>query len=127
MYPSLISHMKIQITGRGIELTEAIKDYASKKTESLNKFYNDRVLRAEIILGINSRHHNKGNMFFAECKLQVPGKDLFASKQADTLYKGIDMIRDYLELELKKYKLKQRVTEKEKKERRKAKEYEIEL
>ena len=119
--------MKIQITGRGIELTEAIKDYATRKTESLNKFYNGRVIRAEIILGINSRHHSKGNMFFAECKLQVLGKDLFAAKNEETLYKAIDLIRDYLEAELKKYKLKQRVTEKEKKVRRQAKEYEIEL
>lgn len=119
--------MQIQITGKGMDLTEAIKEYASKKAESLNKFYNNRVIRAELILGLNSRHHTKGNMFFAECKLQVPGKDLFAAKQADTLYKAIDMIRDYLETELKKYKLKQRVTEKEKKQRRQAKEYAIEL
>ncbi len=119
--------MQIQTTGKGMDLTEAIKEYASKKADSLNKFYNNRVIRAEMILGINSRHHTKGNMFFAECKLQVPGKDLFASKQADTLYKAIDMIRDYLESELKKHKLKQRVTEKEKKQRRQAKEYEIQL
>ncbi len=120
-------YMKIQITGRGLDLTESIKDYITKKAESLNKFYNSKIVRSEVVVGINSRHHAKGDMFFAECKLQVPGKELFASKQADTLYKAMDLIRDYLEVELKKYKLKQRVTEKEKKQRRQAKEYEIEI
>ncbi len=119
--------MKIQITGRGIELTSAIKDYASKKAEALNKFYNDRIIRTEIILGLNSRHHRKGDMFFAEFKLDVPGKNLFAAKQEENLYKAIDAVRDYLETELKKYKLKHRVTEKDKKISRKNKEYHVEL
>jgi putative sigma-54 modulation protein len=119
--------MKTQITGRGMDLTDAIKDYATKKAEALNKFYNNGILRTEIVVGINSKHHAKGDMFFAEYKLQVAGTDLFASKSADTLYKAIDMIRDYLELEIKKHKMRQRVTEKEKKQRRQAKEYKIEL
>ena len=119
--------MKIQITGKGIELTSAIKEYASKKAEALNKFYNNRVIRAEIIVGINNNHHRKGDMFLAEYKLDVPGKNLFAAKQEENLYKAIDAVRDQLELEIKKYKLKQRVSEKDKKIRRTIKEYQIEL
>lgn len=118
--------MEIQITGRGIDLTEAIKDYASKKAESLNKFYNNRITRAEIIVGVNSLHHRKGDMFNAEFKLDVPGKNLFAAKQEENLYKAIDKVRDYLESELKKYKLKQRVQSKDKKMGRADKEYKIE-
>lgn len=119
--------MQIQITGKGVELTEAIKNYVEKKMTALNKFYNNRIIRADIVVGVESIHHVKGKKFFAECKLEVPGKDLFASKHEDALYKAIDKIRDYLELELNKHKVKQRVTEKDKKISRKNKEYEIEL
>ncbi len=119
--------MIIQITGRGIELTPAIKDYASKKAESLNKFYNNRISMAEIVVGINSRHHHKGDMFMAEFKLDVPGKSLFSAKQAENLYFAIDQVRDYLQAELKKYKLKQRISEKDKKISRNNKEYRIEI
>ena len=119
--------MEIQITGKGIELTEAIKEYAAKKASALNKFYNNRITRTEVIAGINHRHSRKGDMFMAEFKLYVPGNTIFASKQEENLYKAIDAVRDYLELELKKYKLKQRVNEKDKKIARKNKEYRVEL
>ena len=118
--------MRIQIMGKNIELSEAIKDYVNKKMTALNKFYNDRIIRADVVVGVSSDHHIKGKKFFAECKLDVPGKNLFASKQEDTLYKAIDKIRDYLELELNKYKSKQRVSEKDKKINRARKEYKIE-
>ncbi len=119
--------MIIQLTGRGIDLTPSIKDYASKKAESLNKFYNNRITMAEIVVGINNRHHRKGDMFMAEFKLDVPGKSLFSAKQAENLYFAIDQVKDYLQNELKKYKLKQRISEKDKKISRKNKEYQIEL
>ncbi len=118
--------MQTQITGKNIELTDAIKDYVDKKMLGLNKFYNEKIIRAEVVLGVNSEHHQKGDKFFAECKLDVPGKNLFALKEEDSLYKAIDKIRDYLELELKKYKLKQRVGSKDKKEGRDDKEYKME-
>ena len=109
-----------------MELSEAIKDYVNKKILALNKFYNDKIIIADVVVGVSSDHHQKGKKFFAECKLDVPGKNLFALKEEETLYKAIDKIRDYLELELKKYKLKQRVTEKDKKINRANKEYKIE-
>ncbi len=118
--------MQIQITGKNTELSEAIKDYVNKKMLALNKFYNDKIIRADVVVGVSSDHHLKGKKFFAECKLDVPGKNLFASKQEETLYKAVDKIRDYLELELKKYKMMQRVKSKDKKASREEKEYKIE-
>ena len=119
--------MQIKVNGRGIELTEAIRNYAEKKISGLNKFY-DKIIRAVITVGVESHHHQKGQIFIAECKLEVPGNDLFASKSEKTLYKAIDKIRDYLEAELKKFKTKSR--EKEKKDKRRVrnnKEYTVEL
>ncbi len=115
--------MQIIITGKGIELTEAIKTYAEDKISGLDKFY-DKILSAKIVVGVESHHHQKGDVFMAECKLDVPGKDLFASKMETTLYKAIDKVRDYLESELKKYKaLRQEKTKAARRDVRDGKEY----
>jgi len=110
-----------------MDLSEPTKDYVTEKMTALNKFYNEKIIRADVVVGVISEHHLKGKKFFAECKLDVPGKNLFAIKEEQTLYKAIDKIRDYLELELKKYKLKQRVNSKDKKTNRDDKEYKIEI
>ncbi len=108
--------MQIIISGKGIELTPAIKDYVNEKIGGLEKFY-DKIIRADVKVGKESSHHQKGYVFVAECKLEVPGNDLFASKTEQVLYKAVDKIRDYLESELKKHKTMTR--EKEKKDKRK--------
>lgn len=115
--------MKIQMTGRGMELTEAIKDYVDKKIGSLDKFY-DKILKADVKVGKESDHHLKGEVFICECKMDVPGVDLYASKNEKNLYKAIDKVRDYLEGELKKHKILQREKiKKDKHEVRAGKEY----
>jgi len=102
-----------------MELTEAIKAYVDKKLGALEKFY-DRILKADVKVGKETDHHLKGNIFFCECRLDVPGVDLFASKSEKNLYKAIDKVRDYLELELKKHKILER--EKIKKDKRRVRE-----
>jgi len=120
--------MQIKITGRGIELTDAIRDYTEKKINGLSKFYYN-IIRADVVVGVESHHHLKGDIFLAECRLYVPGKDVFASKNEKTLYKAIDKIRDYLEQELKKHKARQNVGEEKKNIRKKRgmKEYRVEI
>ena len=112
--------MQIVISGKGIELTDAIKAYAEKKISGLDKFY-PNIIRAIVEVGMETHHHLKGEIFVAECKLEIPGNDVFASKNEKTLYKAIDKVRDYLEAELKKSKAKSR--EKDKREVRASKEY----
>lgn len=107
--------MQIVLSGKGIELTDAIKDYVDKKISGLDKFH-PNIIRAIVEVGIENHHHLKGEIFVAECKLEIPGKDLFASKNEKTLYKAIDKVRDYLEIELKKSKAKSH--EKNKKDKR---------
>lgn len=117
--------MQINISGKGIELTEAIKDYVEKKIGGLEKFY-DQIIRAKVCVGVETSRHKQGKFYVAECRLEVPGKDLYASKNEKNLYKAIDKIKDYLDAELKKHKVKMR--EKAKKSRqakREQKEYQL--
>lgn len=115
--------MQITITGRKIDLTPAIEEYINKKINGLDKFYN-QIIRAHVVVGVESKHHLKGQIFLAECKLEIPGNDIFISKTKEDLYAAVDELREQLERELKKHKVKER--EKNKREKvlmRNVKEY----
>ncbi|MSU75785.1 MAG: ribosome-associated translation inhibitor RaiA [Candidatus Magasanikbacteria bacterium] len=105
--------MQIIISGRGLKLTDAIEDYVNKKVNGLEKFFSG-IIRAEVTVGLETHHHNKGEIFYAECKLEVPGHSVFAKKTDKTLYSAVDTMRDYLEGELKKHKAKLRGNERKK-------------
>lgn len=118
--------MQVNITGKNIELTESIKDYAEKKITSLEKFF-DQITLAHVVLGKENQHHQKGEIFVCECKLNLTGADLFISKTEADLYKAIDKVHDHLAEELKKHKVMLR--EKDKKDMREvrdSKEYKLE-
>ena len=95
--------MKIIVTGNQLEVTEAMQKYLEKKVGALEKFF-DKIVEARFTLGMETHHHNKGEIFFAEAKVIVPGKDLFAKKTAKDIYAAIDIMKDELEAEVKKYK-----------------------
>ncbi len=97
--------MQISITGKGVDLTDAIDNYVTKKINELDKFF-DGVNRASVVLGRLSNHHQKGDVFFAECTLDVPGNNVFGKKEAMSVYEAVDLMRDLLESELKKHKIK---------------------
>ncbi|HBB38598.1 MAG: Ribosomal subunit interface protein [Candidatus Magasanikbacteria bacterium GW2011_GWD2_43_18] len=96
--------MNININFTGIEPTEAIKEYVTEKVESLTTFF-DGIESADIDVGMKSHHHQKGKVYFAEFKLQIPGRpSLYLSKEADSLYKAIDKVKDHMKVELEKVK-----------------------
>jgi putative sigma-54 modulation protein len=118
--------MHIMISGKGIELTPAIEEYVTKKISGLEKFY-DRIIRAHVTVGVDNRHHLAGAIFRAECKLEVPGNDIFGSTDQKDLYAAIDALKDFLEGEVKKHKIKhEEVGKKEKQIARDTKEYQVE-
>ena len=115
--------MRIIITGRGVDLTDAIESYVSRKLNTLERFFSG-IIQADVMLGKTTNHHHKGRIFFAECKLKVPGKDLFSRQDASSVYEALDLLRAQLERELKKRKVKLRgVEKKNKRTLRKSKEY----
>lgn len=115
--------MQILITGRGLELTQPIESYINKKINGLDKFF-DGIIRADVVVAMETHHHNKGQIFFAECKLEVPGYDVFIKKEAGGVYEAVDILRDHLETDLKKHKAKLKGNEKKiKRARRDNKEY----
>lgn len=91
--------MIITIHGTGIELTEALKTYAHDKVTALEKFFSG-VTKVEIDIGMRSHHHQKGEIYYAEVNMHVPGNLIRVEKEAEDLYKAIDKVKDHLKVEL---------------------------
>ncbi|MEK7623987.1 MAG: ribosome-associated translation inhibitor RaiA [Patescibacteria group bacterium] len=112
--------MTITIHGTNIELTDALKQYAEEKIEGLTKFF-DNIQSARIDIGKRSNHHHKGEIFYAEVNLSVPGHMLRVVKEEADLYKAIDKVKDHFKVELES--MKEKMRRKDKKGLRRAKEY----
>lgn len=115
--------MQIIISGKGVDLTDAIESYVTKKVNVLDKFFAG-IIRADVTVGEDTKRHQKGNMFFAEGKIEIPGEDVFVRKEGEDLYSAIDDLKDHLERALKRHKSRMRGNVKNNKAAaRKTKEY----
>lgn len=118
--------MQIIVSGKGVELTSAIQDYVNKKLGGLEKFFS-HIIRVSVTVGLETKHHAQGEIFYAEAKAEVPGNDVFAKETSKDLYAAVDSLKKVLEAELKKHKVKLQGNEKKKKRAaRAAKEYRAE-
>ncbi|MDO8626634.1 MAG: ribosome-associated translation inhibitor RaiA [Candidatus Magasanikbacteria bacterium] len=97
--------MQLIISGKGLGLTDAIENYVAKKINPLEKFFKG-IIRADVTLGKETKHRVKGEIFYAECKLAIPGNDIFEREGGKDLYSAIDGLKDGLEVELKRRKAK---------------------
>ena len=89
--------VKMNVTGRTIKVTGAIKDYLEEKITKLEHF-NDHIVSANVILSVEKLRH------IAEVTLQTAGSTLHVSEETDDLYKSIDSCMDILARKLKKIK-----------------------
>jgi len=100
--------MTITIHATNTELTDALRDHVEKKIQSLEKFF-DRIVSAVVDIGLETTHHQKGKIFYAEVNLHLPDKKMIrVTKNAEDLYKAIEKVKDHLKVELTKIKEKMR-------------------
>ena len=97
--------MKITITGKQLEITDAIREHVRQKIEKLPR-YNDSVSHVDAIIeggGVN------GAVFNVEVIVKVEhGQPLVASESGSDTYTCIDMAVHKIERQLTKTKEKQR-------------------
>jgi ribosomal subunit interface protein len=106
--------MKIIIRAKNLELTKSLRNFIEEKIGGLKKFVD--VLKkqekgktlAEVFFDIEkeTKHHNKGQVFRSEAKIMLPGKKIIAQSAGDNLLLTVVEIKDKLQQEIKKYKLK---------------------
>ena len=92
--------MNLNITGRHVEVTPAIRDYVTSKLDRVIRHF-DNVTSVGVILSVEKLKQK------AEVTLHVRGKDIFVESDDADLYAAIDAMTDKLERQVQKYKQKQ--------------------
>ena len=90
--------MKIKITGKELKITDAINDYAEKKMERIEKYFDNA--EAEIIAKVEKNYQ------IAEIKVMANGETFRAVTAHRDLYASIDKDIDILEGQIRKMKTK---------------------
>lgn len=99
----------VETKGTNIELTDAIKKYVEDKLQAVSKLttkFEPCDVRAEV--GKTTKGQQKGEIFFTEFNLTIPGVVLRSEARKDDLYASIDTAVDELKRQVKRYKEKLR-------------------
>jgi putative sigma-54 modulation protein len=87
-------HMDFKISGRHVEVTPAMQDFARSKTQKLQRYY-DRIQEISVI--VNQADH----AFHVEIIVTIDHHErVLASQRGDDVYACIDQIVDKLERQL---------------------------
>lgn len=124
--------MRIIIKTTNIEPSKSTERFVRKKIKSLEKFLKPILRKQDVVggkvdprgeafieIGKPSLHHRKGEVFYAECQIPLPGDSLRAEAKGEDLRLAVVEVREQMKRQLKEYKEKQR--DKEKRARRRAK------
>lgn len=89
--------MKISVTGRHFELTDAVKDRATDEIERLGKFF-DNIISANLVM-TQEKHRILG-----ELTMSVAKSKLIAKSSTKDPLATIEMVTDKMAKQLKKHK-----------------------
>lgn len=87
--------MIINLRATGCELTPALRQYVEEKFNALEK-YGTHLFQADVHVGKDSPHHNKGDVFTCSATIEMTGDVIKIERTADDLYKAIDKVKDHL-------------------------------
>lgn len=101
--------MQINLQGKNIELTEAIKDYVLKRVTNLEKLLSKIETRGgEVNLNFEvaktTNHHKSGVVFHADCLINIKGEKFYSSADTNDLYAAIDQVKETLFNDIQKNK-----------------------
>lgn len=90
--------MRFAVTGRHMEITEAMRQYAEEKAGRLSRFY-DRVQSVEVVI------EKEGNQNKVEMVVTTDHRHTFVGQVgAGDYYEAIDLVVDKVEAQLRKHK-----------------------
>ena len=89
--------MNLHLTGRHMEITPAIREYATGKFGKVKRHF-DNVIDVHIILSVEKLKQK------AEATIHVSGKDIFVECEDENLYAAIDALVDRLDRQVLKHK-----------------------
>lgn len=93
--------MKVNVSGKNINVTQALKDYAEKKLGKLERLF-DTPVEAQVTLSVEKERH----IVEVTMPLNVNGMLLRGETETNDMYSSIDLVVDKLEKQIEKYKTK---------------------
>lgn len=91
--------MKIIITGKGLDLTQALKDQVDSKVSKLERYFTNSTI-ANVTMKTEKNNH------VCEITIPVKGNVLRVQCMTEDMYKTIDQAVDILERQIRKYRTK---------------------
>lgn len=89
--------MQLHFTGRNLEVTPALKTYATEKLQRLEKRYSN-ITKINTVLQLDNADH------IAEATVHLSGADIHATAKSNDMYAAIDDLADKLVVQLTKHK-----------------------
>ncbi|WP_017430653.1 ribosome hibernation-promoting factor, HPF/YfiA family [Vreelandella jeotgali] len=89
--------MQVNITGKNLELTEALRDYVNEKLARVERHY-DNITTVQVTLSVEKERQH------AACTMHAAGAELHAEATSDDMYAAIDALADKLDRQLVKHK-----------------------
>jgi ribosomal subunit interface protein len=101
--------MKINLKSTNMELTPAIHDYVIKRVTNLEKILSKieeggGEVNANFEVGKNTNHHKSGDVFHADCLINIKGDKFYSSADKEDLYQAVDEVKENLFREISKNK-----------------------
>lgn len=94
--------MQVTVTGRNIELTNALKDYLKDKLGRAQKHF-DHPLDVTALLSVAKNPSIPDNQT-AEITIKVNGSIIRGQESTENMYASIDLVADKIERQLRKFK-----------------------
>jgi putative sigma-54 modulation protein len=98
-----MSEIKVSVTFRHTQPTEALKHYAEQKIHRVGKYFS-HPLDAHVILAVDSKECQ-----VAEVELHTHGATILGKERHEDLYAAIDLAIDKIERQIKKQKEKHKL------------------
>ncbi|MBI5137654.1 MAG: ribosome-associated translation inhibitor RaiA [Nitrospirae bacterium] len=89
--------MQVDITGKQMDITPALRDYVNTKVNKAEKYLH-RDYGVQVILDVNKLIHT------CEVIVNVKGGRITAKEHGEEMYASIDLAMDKVEQQLRKYK-----------------------
>ncbi|MCC5826119.1 ribosome hibernation promoting factor [Alkalimonas sp.] len=89
--------MQINLTGRHVEITAALKDYVDNKFAKLERHF-EHINNVHVVLNVEKLQQ------IAEAKLNLNGGEVFAVSESENMYAAIDQLIDKLDRQVIKHK-----------------------
>lgn len=89
--------MLVTVKGKNVEVTDALKRYAEKKVQKLEKYFKE-IKEAQITQSVQRNWH------IVEVQLEGDGVLIRGEERSDDMYASIDLVVEKLERRVKKFK-----------------------